>query len=291
MMRQTPSDWRELQEAVAAVLREAGFVAAVEKAVSNVRGSTELDVYAEQSVQKHVVTLACECKHWKAAVPQAVVQTFRSVLSDTGIDAGYVVSSAGFQSGAYAAAAHTNVRLVTWEEFLSIFAPGGHPLAAGLRASAEVVGGTIEFQALGGGVFPWMAAPTISAGHVRRSKDGTLEAFVAITASIPAMQALNDQVGFKGVDLRSAQHSLSTDSTQPTRLSGTVEFNTPNGMQGIHPVTGEKTVYPACHCQLDISAFAVLQGSRMVGRWEADTLFNGAQLPFPITGTFALRLL
>lgn len=290
-MRPTPGDWRELQEAVAAVLREAGFVAEVEKVMPHVRGSAELDVYAEQSVQRHLVTLACECKHWKSAVPQAVVQTFRSVLLDTGIDAGYVVSSAGFQSGAYATAAHTNVRLVTWEEFLEIFAPGGQPLAAGLRASAEVVGGTIAFQAPGGGAFPWMAAPTIGAGHVRRSKDGTLEAFVAITASIPAIQALNDQVGFKGIDLRSTQQRLSTDPAQPTCLSGTVEFDTPDEMQGIHPVTGEKTMYPACHCKLDISAFAVLQGSRMTGRWEARTLFNGQQLPVPITGTFALHLL
>lgn len=291
MTRESPSDWRNLQEAVATILREAGFAAEVEKAMLHARGSSEIDVYAEHSIQKHIASLACECKHWKTPVPKAVVQTFRTVLADAGIDAGYIVSSAGFQSGAYEAARNTNVRLVTWHEFLDRFAPGGQPLAPGLRALAEIIGGSIEFQAPNGTSFPWMAAPSITAGHVRRSEESTLEIFVAIRSPMPAIQAINDQVGFSGITLCSTQSLLSTDARQPTKFVGTMEFSTPDGMQSIHPVTGEKMIYPACDCKLDFSAFAALQGSRMVGHWEAQTLFNGLLLPFPITGTFSLRLL
>jgi restriction system protein len=62
-----------------------------------------------------------ECKHWNSAVPQTVIHSFRTVVAETGANVGYVVSSGGFQSGAFTAAELTNLRLVTWPEFQAEF--------------------------------------------------------------------------------------------------------------------------------------------------------------------------
>jgi predicted nucleotidyltransferase len=42
-----PASWRELQERVARILREAGVVTAVEKVIQTARGEVEIDVWAE----------------------------------------------------------------------------------------------------------------------------------------------------------------------------------------------------------------------------------------------------
>lgn len=117
----TPTDWRDLQEQVAAILRECGFAAEVEKSVPNVRGSKKVDVYAEETVRGRKYIILCECKHWGAAVPQDVIHGFRTIVSDTGANVGYVIAPSGFQSGAFAASELTNLQLVTWEEFQATF--------------------------------------------------------------------------------------------------------------------------------------------------------------------------
>jgi hypothetical protein len=43
------------------------------------------------------------------------------VVADAGANVGYIIASAGFQSGAYEAAELTNIRLLTWPEFQSEF--------------------------------------------------------------------------------------------------------------------------------------------------------------------------
>lgn len=112
-----PSDWRALQREVAAILTECGFAVEVEKKVQTVRGSVELDVYAEETVDGRRYVIACECKHWASAVPQTVVHSFRTVVADLGAHLGLIVCSGGFQSGAVAAAQNSNIRLVDWEGF------------------------------------------------------------------------------------------------------------------------------------------------------------------------------
>lgn len=264
----------------------------MEKAKPHARGTSELDVYAEQRLGNHVSSLACECKHWKSSVPQAAVQTFRTVLADTGIDAGYVISTSGFQSGARDAARHTNVRLVNWSEFVGIFASDGPALGPGLRASAEVVGGHIEFLGPDGSVLPWMANTIITSGWIRRRAVGGLELSVQTRVPIPALQAVNDEVGFSGFSLSTPQDALSTDPAMPTPLTGRIEFATPPGMPGLHPVTGEKISIPfGTRCRLDVSASCALDGTRVMGNWGADIEINGSRLPMRLPGSFALRLL
>lgn len=119
--RKTPTSWKNLQIDVAKILEECGFSVEVEKKVETVRGTVELDVYAEETVNGRQYSIAVECKYWKARIPQAVVHSFRTVLSDLGVNTGYIVSLNGFQSGAISAADHTNVKLVDWEGFQKEF--------------------------------------------------------------------------------------------------------------------------------------------------------------------------
>ncbi len=116
-----PDSWRDLQNEVGRVLAECGFSVEVEKTIATVRGKVEIDVSAEEEVKGRRYTILCECKNWKARVPQTVIHSFRTVVADLGAHAGYVISSVGFQQGAFDAVANTNVRLLTWTEFQETF--------------------------------------------------------------------------------------------------------------------------------------------------------------------------
>ena len=118
-----PRDWNELEDAVADLLTKCGMAVERARTVSTVRGQAEIDVYAIEVVDRRAITLFCECKHWKASIPQGVVHTFRSIVGDAGAHQGYIISSSSFQSGAVAAAKQTNIRLLTWREFQEEFEP------------------------------------------------------------------------------------------------------------------------------------------------------------------------
>lgn len=116
-----PTDWKDLQQQVSQILTECGLETYLERTISTVRGTVEIDVYAEDKEQKPVVTYLCECKHWKSSVPKTIVHSFRTVVSDYGANFGLIISSKTFQSGAYEAAEKSNVRLLTWIEFQELF--------------------------------------------------------------------------------------------------------------------------------------------------------------------------
>lgn len=117
-----PSSWRELQEGVARILREAGVIAIVEKSIRTARGEVSIDVWAHDPEATPVQTYLIECKRWRARVPQTVVHAFRAVVGDSGANWGAIISSTGFQKGARAAAEYSNVRLFSWSELQSLFA-------------------------------------------------------------------------------------------------------------------------------------------------------------------------
>lgn len=119
--KSTPPTWRRLQEDAARILSECGFTVEVEKKIQTARGEVELDIYAEETIKGRKYTIACECKHWKSKIPQTVIHSFRTVLSDLGINIGYIISLNGFQSGSFKASDFTNVELVTWGEFQTNF--------------------------------------------------------------------------------------------------------------------------------------------------------------------------
>jgi len=115
-----PKDWRDLQERTAAILRECGFDAQTDVSIEHVRGTSDLDVRAEDKSPPPRLVI-CECKLWGKPVNKSTVHAFRTVVGDAGADTGYLISSKGFQSGAIESAKSTNVKLVTWEEFQRVF--------------------------------------------------------------------------------------------------------------------------------------------------------------------------
>ena len=66
----------------------------------------------------HDYLTVIECKDFADAVPVEKVEAFVTKADDAGADKAVMVSSAGFQSGALAAARRHNVRLFTIEEKL-----------------------------------------------------------------------------------------------------------------------------------------------------------------------------
>src|SRR5664280_2731590 len=200
LKRSPPGDWRHLQEAVAQVLANDGYTVQVEQTLRTARSSVNFDVFAEKAVGGHTISIAVECKHWAKSVPQVVVHAFRAQVDDLGADAGYIVSSAGFQSGAYEAAENTSIRLMTWEEFLGRFAPEGPPLGPGLTGSAQIVSGSITFNSTDGSILPW-ASSIITGGSVTRDEAGQLVISIKTEAPMPGMQNVNAQIGWEGFEL------------------------------------------------------------------------------------------
>jgi len=115
-------DWRQLQDRVATILTECGMTTEVAKTIHVARGSVEVDVYAEDPTTRPRGVYICECKLWRSRVPQARVQTFRTIIGDAGAHFGIFVSAGGFQAGALEVVQHTNVHLLNWVEFQALFA-------------------------------------------------------------------------------------------------------------------------------------------------------------------------
>lgn len=114
-----PSDWKELQDKVAKYFNEAGYEALTPYSIETVRGMVELDVFVKAQ-NELAQTIVCECKFWSTPIPQEKIHAFRTVLIDSGVSKGYIISKNGFQSGAYATAEKTNVELLSWDEFVEM---------------------------------------------------------------------------------------------------------------------------------------------------------------------------
>jgi len=119
---EAPSHWRDLQDAVARILNESGLDAETEQSVDLARGSVVVDVLARDPVPTPPTVYICECKYWRRPVSQNVVHSFRTVVTDMGAHRGFLISVEGFQKGAINAAAHSNVDLITWQQFQQLFA-------------------------------------------------------------------------------------------------------------------------------------------------------------------------
>ena len=118
---QPGADWHDLQERVATILSESGLAAEVSRSLQLARGTVEVDVYATDPTTTPPAVYLCECKRWRSRVPQAEVQAFRTIVSDAGAHFGLFISATGFQVGAFRVVEHTNVHLLGWQEFQSLF--------------------------------------------------------------------------------------------------------------------------------------------------------------------------
>ena len=115
--REPGTDWRDLQKRVAAILEESGFVVEVARPLKTARGNVEIDVHAIDPNTTPPAIYLCECKRWTSNVPKAEVQTFRTIMADSGAHFGLFISACGFQKGAYNVVQHTNIQLLTWAQF------------------------------------------------------------------------------------------------------------------------------------------------------------------------------
>ena len=107
------SNWRDYQEAAAAVFRDLRCNADVEKTVKGARGEHKIDVYVTFTKFAHECCWIVECKLWSKPVPREVVHTLCSKVQDIGADREVIFSESGFQEGARAAAQNTNILLQT----------------------------------------------------------------------------------------------------------------------------------------------------------------------------------
>lgn len=116
-----PQNWQELENRVQEILNKSGFNAEKDKTIKLVRGEAKIDVFAEKIDSDPPLKIICECKYWENNIPQTIIHSFRTVVSDCGANLGYVIAKTGFQEGAISASELTNIQLVTWEKFQDIF--------------------------------------------------------------------------------------------------------------------------------------------------------------------------
>lgn len=116
-----PDTWQALEELVRDIFLDCGVQAQRQASLPLPRGSVNVDVLAEETKDGTTLRTICECKNWKTNVPQEVVHSFRTVLAEAGAHRGYIISKAGFQSGARTAAVSTNITLATFAEFQALY--------------------------------------------------------------------------------------------------------------------------------------------------------------------------
>ncbi len=105
------ANWQAYQDAVAAVFRDLGCKAEVDKTVPSARGPQKIDVYVTFQKFGHECSWVIECKLWCSPVPKDVIHTLYTKVQNIGADRGLIFSESGFQSGVHAAAQHTNILL------------------------------------------------------------------------------------------------------------------------------------------------------------------------------------
>lgn len=116
-----PKDWRDLQNKAGSIFRCLGYEIFIEKNIKTVRGTVNVDVFARDRTNELSPIHICECKHWNNRVPKNVVHSFRTVITDFGVNFAYIISKSGYQAGAFEAAKNSNINLLTWDEFLVLF--------------------------------------------------------------------------------------------------------------------------------------------------------------------------
>lgn len=117
MIFNDPENWHDLQEKVSSILNQVGFDSTTNKVIKTPRGEVEIDVYAVDPYSIDKIIYVIECKNWETKIPQTVIHSFTTVISETGANVGYIISKEGFQKGAYDYSNHTSITNLTFKEF------------------------------------------------------------------------------------------------------------------------------------------------------------------------------
>ena len=118
-MNQEEYDWYQFQEEICEHFLSLGAEAETNVEVKGVRTNHDVDVLVKTKFLGEDITWIIEAKCWKSRVSKNHVLALRTIVDDIGADRGFIVSKAGFQSGAVEAAENTNVKLKTFDALKS----------------------------------------------------------------------------------------------------------------------------------------------------------------------------
>src|ERR1035441_2946379 len=110
------ADWYQFQEEICNYFNSIGAVAQTNVSVQGVRTTHDIDVLVTTKFLGEGLTWIIDAKKWKKKVSKGQVLGLRTIAEDIGADRAFIISEAGFQSGAFEAAKKTNVKLKTFEE-------------------------------------------------------------------------------------------------------------------------------------------------------------------------------
>lgn len=110
------ADWYQFQEEICAYFESIGTSAETNVTVQGVRTSHDIDILVKTKFLGEDLIWIIEAKKWKKKVNKHQVLGLRAIADDIGVDRAFIISEAGFQSGAYEAAENTNIKLKTFEE-------------------------------------------------------------------------------------------------------------------------------------------------------------------------------
>ena len=108
--------WYEFQEDITRHFNSLGADAEANVRVQGVRTCHDIDILIKTRFLGENITWIIEAKHWSSKVTKAQILVLRSIVDDIGADRDFIISVAGFQSGAFEATSNTNVKLKTFDE-------------------------------------------------------------------------------------------------------------------------------------------------------------------------------
>jgi hypothetical protein len=116
-----PNTWQELVLLVDLILSECGM-STKRKAELHLRsGPVVVDILADENIDGVNHRIICECKNWRTNIPTEIVHAFRMIVHDAGARRGCVISREDFQAEALETAQTTNIEVVTFSQFQTIY--------------------------------------------------------------------------------------------------------------------------------------------------------------------------
>ncbi len=114
--------WRDYEQRAFDVFRSTGRHCERGVVLSGARASHQIDVVVHLGVGSGRHRWLVECKQWSRRVGKRELQAFKATIDDVGADHGYLLSEAGFQSGAVRMAQTLNISLCSLEKLRERFA-------------------------------------------------------------------------------------------------------------------------------------------------------------------------
>ena len=97
-------EWYQFQEDICSYFISIGANAETNVTVQGVRTTHDIDILVKTKYLGEDLTWIIEAKKWKSRLNKLQVLGLRTIADDIGADRAFIISEAGFQSGAYEAA-------------------------------------------------------------------------------------------------------------------------------------------------------------------------------------------